>query len=100
MVDLLVVGYVKNNRFYMMCLNTAILVIADSFEEAKKKMIYTLISYFETFSRAEILGGKYIRKTPTKYWIKYCLAAIKFSVINFSRLNVKYNINENHLSFM
>ena len=99
MVDLLVIVYVKNNRFYMMCLTTDILVIADSFEEAKKRMINTLFSYFETFSHTEILGGKYIRKTPAKYWIKYVMAAIKLPIINFSRLNVKYNINEKNLSF-
>ena len=99
MVNLLVIGYIKNNRFYMMCLNTDILVIADSFEEAKIRMIHTLISYFETFSQAEILEGKYIRKTPVKYWIRYAFAAIKLSVVNFSRLSVKYNINENYLSF-
>ena len=99
MVDLLVIGYVKNYRFYMKCLTTDILVIADSLEEAKKKMINTLTSYFETFSHAEILAGVYIRKTPTKYWIKYGLAAIKLSLINFRRLKVEYNINENNLNF-
>jgi hypothetical protein len=82
-----------------MCLSTDILVIADSFKEAKKKMMHTLISYFETFSHAEILAGKYIRKTPIKYWIKYGLVTIKLSLINFSRLNIKYNIIERNLSF-
>ncbi|MEJ2613797.1 MAG: hypothetical protein P8Z35_02470 [Ignavibacteriaceae bacterium] len=100
MIDLLVVGYVKNYRFYMKCLNTDVLVIADSFEEAKKRMIYTLILYFANFSHAEILAGKYIRKASIKYWIKYSLAAIRLSMINFSRLNVKYNINENNLRFI
>ena len=99
MVDLLVVSYIKNYRIYMRCLNIDILVIADSFEEAKKRMIHTLISYLETFSHAEILAGEYIRKTPTKYWIKYGLAAIKLSLINFRRLKVEYNINENNLNF-
>ena len=66
MVDLLVVSYIKNYRIYMRCLNIDILVIADSFEEAKKRMIHTLISYLETFSHAEILAGEYIRKAPAK----------------------------------
>ena len=100
MVDLLVIGYVKNYRFYMKCLTTDILVIADSLEEAKKKMINTLTSYFETFSHAEILAGKYIRKASIKYWIKYSLAAIKLSTINLSRLSIKFNINENDLNFI
>ena len=99
MVDLLFVGYVKNYRFYMKCLTTDIMVIADSFEEAKKRMINTLFSYFETFSNSEILAGKYIRKAPAKYWIKYGLAAIKLPIINFSRLNIKYYVNEENMSF-
>lgn len=99
MVDLLFVSYVKNYRFYIKCLTTDVLVIADSFEDAKKKMINTLISYFETFSNDELLAGKYIRKAPIKYWIEYILAAIKLSMINFSRLYIKYNINQKNLNF-
>ena len=99
MIKLVLVGYVKNNRFYVMCLNTDILVVADSFEEAKRKMVDALISYFDTFNHEEILAGKYKRNAPAKFWIKYYLAAIKFSIINFSRLNAEYDINGDHLSF-
>ena len=99
MVKLLVVGYVKNNRFYMMCLNTDILVVADSYEEAKKKMMDAIASYFLTFKHEEILAGKYKRSAPSKYWLRYYLAAIRISLMNFSKLNIKYNVNEDRLSF-
>jgi hypothetical protein len=99
MIKLSLIGYVKNNRFYMMCLNTDILVVADSFEEAKKKIIDALVSYLSTFTHEEILEGKYIRKAPAKYWIKYLVAAIKLSIINFSKLSAEYDVNGERLSF-
>lgn len=99
MIKLSLIGYVKNNRFYVMCLDTDILVVADSFEEAKRKIIDALISYLSTFTHEEISAGKYIRKAPLKYWIKYAMAAIKLSVINFSKLRANYDVNGEHLSF-
>lgn len=99
MIKLSLIGYVKNNRFYMMCLDTDILVVADSFEEAKKKIIDALVSYLGTFTHEEILAGKYIRKAPIKYRVKYAIAAIKLSIINLSKLNVEYDVNGERLSF-
>lgn len=99
MIKLLLVGYIKNNRFYIMSLDTDIMVVADSFEEAKKKMVDALISYFNTFSNEEIIAGKYIRKAPFKYRFKYLMAAIKLSILAFSKLNANYDINGEHLSF-
>ena len=99
MIELLLVGYVKNNRFYIMCLSTDILVVADSYEEAKTKMINALVSYLSTFTHEELLAGEYIRKAPFKYWIKYSIAAIKISIMNFNKLTAKYDVNLEHFSF-
>ena len=99
MIKLSIVGYIKNNRFYLMCLDTDILVVADSFEEAKQKMLNALISYLRTFTHKEILDGRYIRRAPLKFWMKYYLGEFLSSLINLSRLKAKYDVKEENLRF-
>lgn len=94
--------YVENNRFYMICLDTDIAVVADSFEQLKIKMADATISYFKTFTDEEILIGKYIRKSPLRYRFFYQMQNIIVLVEwikNFTSRKAYYDNNSEHLRF-
>lgn len=95
-------AFVKDRRFYMICLETDIAVVADSFEQLQYKMSDAIISYFNTFSAEEIEAGKYIRKAPRKYRIIYRtkqLLSFVENVRNFTSKKAYYDNHSEHLRF-
>ena len=98
-VKLHVLSYVKKNRFYLICLETDIMTVADSFEEGKNKMQDALLSYFKTFTLKELEADKYIRKAPLKYRIMTLLLKFDIHFESASKINRNYNIRGKELSF-
>lgn len=101
-IILRMLAFVKDNRFNMICLETDIAVVADSFEELKLKMVDATISYFKTFTDEEILAGKYLRKAPLKYRFLYKvrnISAILEAIKNYNSEKAYYDNNSEHLRF-
>ncbi len=62
---------VRRDRIILLCVDTDIAVEAVSWEEAQLKMRDALVSYFRTFSEAEIERGDYARPSPLRYRIRW-----------------------------
>lgn len=92
-IILSILPFQVNNKIYMVCLETNIIVRADNIESAKVKMVNSLISYLATFKEQELLDGKYIRKAPTKYFVKWHLTIFLYKVFKLikSAYTAEYN---------
>jgi hypothetical protein len=95
-------AYVHNNRFYMICLDTDIAVVADSFNQLLSKMEEATLSYFKSFKDEEILAGKYIRKAPLKYRVLYKVQSVVVFIQwirNYNSKKAYYDNSSGHLRF-
>ena len=102
-IILRVIGFIKNNRFHLFCLETDIAVVADSLAEAKQKMSDAVTVYFKSFSDEELAAKAYIRKAPLRYRIlfnrvKYVRKFIRLFK-NLSSYTANYDKNTEHLRF-
>ncbi len=66
-ISLRVVGFSRKGEQYFLCLDTDVAVRGDSVENAKRKMVDALRSYFETFTEEEMERGEYLRYSPLRY---------------------------------
>ncbi len=92
-IPLRVVAFQENDKIYMVCLDTNVIVRSHSLESAKRKMIEALVSYFNTFKEQEVLEGKYLRKAPKKYFISWHLYTVLNKVFKMIKTtcNMQYN---------
>ena len=62
---------VRRDRIVLLCVDTDIAVEAGSWDEAQLKMRDALVSYFRTFSEAEIERGDYARPSPLLFRLRW-----------------------------
>jgi hypothetical protein len=93
-IRLRVMGFVREDEFQLICLDTDIVVSAKSIDEAKKKMGDAIVSYFKTFSGEEIEQGLFIRKAPMRYFILWRIGSamgFAISIVYFFSSIAKYD---------
>lgn len=66
-IELRVIGFHRHNTVHLLCLDTDIAVRANSIEEAKRKMVDAMTCYLTSFSKEEIVQGKFLRYSPARY---------------------------------
>lgn len=85
----------------MMCLDTDILVEADSWDNLIQKMEDATILYLRSFSDSELAQGAYIRKAPVSYQLRWVL--VKTLMVLFHWLSgprkAIYDPQSSHLRF-
>ena len=68
-VPLRVIGFVRDGNFQMICIDTDVAISAKSEEEAKRKLVDALVSYFKTFSNEELESGLFWRRAPLTFFL-------------------------------
>ena len=66
-ISLRVIGFSRKGSIHFLCLDTDVAVRGNSVEDAKRKMVDALRSYFETFTEKEMEQGEFIRYSPLRY---------------------------------
>ncbi len=98
-----ILGYQKDNLFYMINLDTGILVCGKDIEESIAKLKDALTVYFISFSSEEIAQQKYIRKAPIKYRLMFWSTLLKFVAHKFKgalfSYNAEYDSNNHNIKF-
>ena len=99
-IQLRIVGFNKNGIFQFICLETDIAISAETHADAKNKMRDALTSYFQSFSKAELESGAFIRKAPMRYRVGwYLLSVTGFIKTFFFSSQADYDLHSHEVRF-
>lgn len=98
-ITLRVIGFSRKGIVHFLCLETDIAVRGDSVEDAKRKMIDALRSYFETFSEEEMQQGDFIRSSPLRYHMMWRVGMFAGFLRRLMTYNTTYDPHSGQLRF-
>ena len=70
-IALRMVAFGDGGRLHMICLETDIMVVGESWDSLRQKMKDATLLYFQSFSLEQLRAGAYIRKAPFKYQLEW-----------------------------